>query len=216
MRSSRRVGRAGCGPIVEVPRRFLPALNAGFFSSARAETPPPPGHEFGLWRREVSWERGLSHESQRSPVVSPRRMSAECMPISHGITPPADIPAPFAPAAWTSARSPSQPTWLPCAVAARSGREPCGRLRRGSRRAAPARRAAASASRSRCMRNQRTTRRRTCSASVARSAWVIGRAGDCLIPAASPSRRRQEGRRPVTSGHEDPVASAETRPARRA
>ncbi|MFM7137323.1 MAG: DUF2961 domain-containing protein, partial [Planctomycetota bacterium] len=37
--------------------------------------------------------------------------------------------------------------------------------------------AAASASRSRCMRNQRTSRRRTFSVSVARSAWVIGRAG---------------------------------------
>ena len=23
-----------------------------------------PSHEFGLWRREVSWERGLPHESQ--------------------------------------------------------------------------------------------------------------------------------------------------------
>ena len=36
---------------------------------------------------------------------------------------------------------------------------------------------AASASISRCMRNHRTTRRRTFSVSVARSAWVIGRAG---------------------------------------
>ncbi len=50
---------------------------------------------------------------------------------------------------------------------------------------------AASASRSRCIRNQRTTRRRTFSASEARSAWVIGRAGNCLQPAASPSRRRR-------------------------
>jgi hypothetical protein len=32
---------------------------------------PQPGHEFGLLRREVSWERGLSHKSQQSPVVSP-------------------------------------------------------------------------------------------------------------------------------------------------
>ncbi len=30
-----------------------------------------PSHEFGLWRREVSWESGLSHESQQSPVASP-------------------------------------------------------------------------------------------------------------------------------------------------
>jgi hypothetical protein len=37
--------------------------------------------------------------------------------------------------------------------------------------------AAASASRNRCMRNHRTTRRRTFSVSAARSAWVIGRAG---------------------------------------
>jgi len=29
------------------------------------------GHEFGLWRREVSWEDGLSHEPQQSPVASP-------------------------------------------------------------------------------------------------------------------------------------------------
>ena len=37
--------------------------------------------------------------------------------------------------------------------------------------------AAASVSRSRCMRYQRTTRRRTFSVSAATSAWVIGRAG---------------------------------------
>jgi hypothetical protein len=35
MRSSRRAGRAGCGPIVEVPRSFLSTLKAGFFSSAQ-------------------------------------------------------------------------------------------------------------------------------------------------------------------------------------
>jgi len=99
--------RAGCGPIVEVPRCFLSTLKAGFISSARARletalvagrrhpgllplanlrfevsrllpavcdesdvatTPRArnrkllahPGHEFGLWRREVSWEGGLA------------------------------------------------------------------------------------------------------------------------------------------------------------
>ena len=64
--------------------------------------------------------------------------------------------------------------------------------------------AAASASRSRCMRNQRTTRRRTFSVSAARSAWVIGRAGDCLRQAACP----QAGRQPATGWHEDAVGRA--------
>ena len=31
---------------------------------------PHAGHEFGLWRREVSWKGGLSHEPQRSPGSS--------------------------------------------------------------------------------------------------------------------------------------------------
>jgi hypothetical protein len=57
--------RAGCDPIVEVPKSFLSTLKAGFFSSARArlETALLADHEFGLLRREVSWNRGLSHES---------------------------------------------------------------------------------------------------------------------------------------------------------
>jgi hypothetical protein len=63
---------------------------------------------------------------------------------------------------------------------------------------------AASASMSRCMRNQRTTRRHTFSVSVARSAWLIGRAGNCLRQAACP----QEGRRPATGWHEDAVGRA--------
>ena len=54
------------------------------------------------------------------------------------------------------------------------------------------------------MRNQRTTRRRTFSVSVARSTWVISRAGNCLRQAACP----QEGRRPATGGHEDAVGLA--------
>jgi hypothetical protein len=54
------------------------------------------------------------------------------------------------------------------------------------------------------MRNQRTTRRRTFSVSAARSAWVIGRAGNCLRQAACP----QEGRRPATGWHEDVVGRA--------
>ena len=55
------------------------------------------------------------------------------------------------------------------------------------------------------MRNHRTTRRRTFSVSVARSAWVISRAGGWLQPAALPSHRRQESRRPVTGRREDAV-----------
>ena len=58
------------------------------------------------------------------------------------------------------------------------------------------------------MRNHRTTRRRTFSVSVARSAWVISRAGGWLQPAASPPHRRQESRRPVTGWHEDAVGRA--------
>ena len=54
------------------------------------------------------------------------------------------------------------------------------------------------------MRNQRTTRRRTFSVSAAKSAWVIGRAGNCLRQAAYP----QEGRRPVTGWHEDAFGRA--------
>jgi len=38
-----------------------------------------PSHEFGLWRREVSWNRGLSHESQQSAVASP---PAACPPTA--------------------------------------------------------------------------------------------------------------------------------------
>ena len=40
--------------------------------------------------------------------------------------------------------------------------------------------------------------------SVARSAWVISRAGSCLRQAACP----QEGRQPVTGWHEDAVGRA--------
>ena len=40
---------------------------------------PHAGHEFGLWRREVSWEGGLSRKSQQSPVASP---SAACPPTA--------------------------------------------------------------------------------------------------------------------------------------
>ncbi len=58
--------------------------------------------------------------------------------------------------------------------------------------------------RSRCMRNQRTTRRRTFSVSAARSTWVIDRAGSYLRQAACP----QEGRRPVTGRDEDAVGRA--------
>ena len=54
------------------------------------------------------------------------------------------------------------------------------------------------------MRKQRTIRQRTFSVSVARSAWVIGRAGNCLRQAAWP----QEGRRPVTGWREDAVSRA--------
>jgi hypothetical protein len=45
---------------------------------------PRPGHEFGLWRREVSWEGGLSHESQQSPVASPPAACppTECPPVA--------------------------------------------------------------------------------------------------------------------------------------
>ena len=43
--------RAGCGPIVEVPRCFLSTLKAGFFSSARArlETALLAGRRDGRW-----------------------------------------------------------------------------------------------------------------------------------------------------------------------
>jgi len=37
-----------------------------------------PSHEFGIWRREVSWEGGLSHEPQLSPGASP---PAACPPL---------------------------------------------------------------------------------------------------------------------------------------
>jgi hypothetical protein len=182
---------------------------------------PHPGHEFGLWRREVSWEGSLSHESQPWQVASP---SAACPPTacppvaaSRGLPtfpfvmrrdggpelvirgehpwlalrrqghpwplPPlavgakaevwldrhaslrlADAGASAAaargqragrgtqmgkarrrrwrPAVWTYARVPGRPSWPPCVGGARSGRRRCGRLRRASRRAAPARRAA--------------------------------------------------------------------------
>jgi len=46
------------------------------------------------------------------------------------------------PAVWTSAHVLGRPSWPPCVGGARSGRGRCGRLRRRSRRAAPARRAA--------------------------------------------------------------------------
>jgi len=37
-----------------------------------------PSHEFGLWRREVSWEGGLSHEPQQSPGASPPAAIRSC------------------------------------------------------------------------------------------------------------------------------------------
>ena len=77
-------GRAVCGPIVEAPRSFLSTLKAGLFSlaQARLETALLAGHEFGLWRREVSWNRGLSHESQQSAVASPRAAASKG-PVAH-------------------------------------------------------------------------------------------------------------------------------------
>ena len=49
MRSSRRASRAGCGPIVEVPKSFLSTLKAGFVSWAQTglETPPLAGYRVG-------------------------------------------------------------------------------------------------------------------------------------------------------------------------
>jgi len=74
-------GRAGCDPIVEVPRSVLFTIKAGFFSlaQARLETALLADHEFGLLRREMSWNRGLSHESQQSAVASP---PAACPPTA--------------------------------------------------------------------------------------------------------------------------------------
>jgi len=93
---------------VEVPKSFLSTLKAGFFSSARARletallagrphrgmgsrqrlwmsitgnSSGEPSHEFGLWRREVSWEGGWSHESPRRRFKSGPRLFWQGHPL---------------------------------------------------------------------------------------------------------------------------------------
>jgi hypothetical protein len=93
---------------------------------------PHAGHEFGLWRREVSWEGGLSHEPQQSAVASPPaacRLTA-CRPVAASRRLPTfpfvmrrDRRRRWCPGVWTCARAPGRPSWPPCAVAARSGRD---------------------------------------------------------------------------------------------
>ena len=93
---------------------------------------PHAGHEFGLWRREVSWEGGLSHEPQQSPVASPPAACplTACRPVAASRRLPTfpfvmrrDRRRRWCPGVWTCARAPGQPSWPPCVGGARSGRD---------------------------------------------------------------------------------------------
>ncbi len=70
-------------------RRLLPAVHSApdVATTPRARNRkllPQPGHEFGLWRRAVSWEGGLSHEPQQSSGASPPTVCppTACPPVA--------------------------------------------------------------------------------------------------------------------------------------
>ena len=72
-----RIFRIGPGSVMNAMSRMSPPHPRAL----ERKLLPRPGHEFGLWRRAVSWEGGLSRKSQQSPVVSP---NAACPPTASG------------------------------------------------------------------------------------------------------------------------------------
>jgi hypothetical protein len=110
----------------------------------------------------------------RIRVTAARRgATAGRMPTGHSLAPLADVP--------DRQRRDGGPRPRPRGLSRAARADPVGGLVSG----------AAAASSSRCMRNQRITRRRTRSVSAARSACVIGRAADqlrLLLPMIRPAR----------------------------
>ena len=131
---------AGCGPIVEVPVSFLSVPKAGcrHHTQGHATGNSSPTRAmslaFGVARCRGRAVCRMSRSSRRAGASAAAARDRPAGPRSHTAR---VRQRRWRPGAWSSARAPGQPSWLPCVAGARSGRgrgekrNPSGVRRRG-------------------------------------------------------------------------------------